>query len=254
MTENAGQRLWNARENGTNIPADFEGQPASEEEGYAAQADMIAASGEEVIGWKIGATVAALFPVLGVERPFLGPLFQRFNYASGDAVPILPEQKLETEITVRLKSDLPARASAYSRAEIEAAVAAIIPSFELIGTRFEGDLAGAGFKAIADGGANAGTVLGAEVTDWHGYDLSDYPMTLKINGAVAVEGNVSALVWDHIFDSLSWCLERPSLAPRGLKAGDIIMTGTCTGMTPLSPGDEAFADFGPMGDVRARFV
>ncbi len=254
MAISAAQRLWNARTSETKIPADFNGQPETEEEGYALQAEMIAASGQAVIGWKIGATVAALFPVIGVTQPFLGPLFERFTYASGDAVKILPGDKLETEITVRLKSDLPARDAAYSRAEIEAAVAAIIPSFELVGARFEGELAGAGFKAIADAGANVGTVLSDDVADWSPYDLSDYPVSLTINGTSAIEGNVSVLVWDHVFDALSWCLERPALTARGLKAGDIVMTGTMTGMTPLSPGDEAVADFGPMGEVRARFA
>lgn len=254
MTESAAQRLWNARIGDTKIPADFEGAPGSEEEGYALQAEMIAASGEVVTGWKIGATVEALFPIIGVTQPFLGPLFERFTYASGDTIKILPGDKLETEITVRLKSDLPARDAPYSRDEVEAAVAAIIPSFELVGARFEGELAGAGFKAIADAGANVGTVLSDAVADWSPYDLSDHAATLTINGANAVEGNVSVLVWDHVFDALSWSLERPALSERGLKAGDIVMTGTMTGMTPLSPGDEAVADFGPMGDVRAQFA
>lgn len=254
MADNAAQRLWNARASATKIPADFDGQPGSEDEGYAIQADMIAASGREVIGWKIGATVTALFPVLGVTQPFLGPLFQQFTYDSGAEIAILSGHKLETEITVRLKSDLVARDTAYSRTEIEAAVAAIIPSFELVGARFEGALAGAGFRVIADGGANVGTVLSEDVTDWNSYDLSDYPVSLTINGADAIEGNVSVLVWDHVFDALSWSLERRALAGRGLKAGDIVMTGTMTGMTSLSPGDEAVADFGPMGEVRARFV
>ena len=254
MTNSTAQRLWDARVKDTKIPADFDGQPGSEDDGYALQAAMIEASGEDVIGWKIGATVATLLPVLGVSQPFLGPLFQRFTYDSGADVPILPGHALETEVTVRLKSDLPARDAAYTRDEVEAAVEAIIPSFELIGVRFEGELAGAGFKAIADAGANAGTVLNTDIADWSPYDLSDHPVRLTINGADAIEGNVSVLVWDHIFDSLSWSLERPALAKRGLKAGDIVMTGTCTGMTPLNPGDEAVGDFGPMGEVRARFV
>ena len=254
MTDSAAQRLWNARASRTKIPTDFYGQPGSEEEGYAIQAEMIAASGQEVIGWKIGATVEALFPMLGVTQPLLGPLFEQFTHASGAAIAILPGHSIETEITVRLKSDLAARAAAYSRDEVEAAVAAIVPSFEIVGARFEGGLAGAGFKIIADGGANVGTVLSAEVTDWSGYDLGNHPISLSINGAATADGNTAVLLWDHVFDALTWCLEQPALASRGLCAGDIVMTGTCTGITPLSPGDEAVGDFGPMGEVRARFV
>ena len=79
-------------------------------------------------------------------------------------------------------------------------------------------------------------------------------ITMTINGETANAGNTAALLWDHVFDALSWCLSQPPLASRGLLANDIVMTGTCTGITPLSPGDEAVGDFGAIGQVRARFV
>ena len=215
---------------------------------------MIAASGLTVTGWKIGATVEALFEVLGVSQPFLGPLFQRFTHENGTQLKALPGHNVETEMTVRLQSDLPVRDRPYDRAELESAVAAIHPSFEIVGVRFEGELAGAGFRIIADGGANVGTVLGSEVRDWSGLDLTDYPVTLSVNGETVNEGNTSVLLWDHIFDALAWCLGQPALKQRGLCAGDLIMTGTCTGITPISTGDDVRADFGAMGAVRTSFV
>ncbi|MBT3332842.1 MAG: hypothetical protein HN394_15170, partial [Rhodospirillaceae bacterium] len=129
MTDKVAQQLWNARVDGTKIPNDFAGSPQSEDEAYEIQASMIAASGLDVAGWKIGATVEALFEVLGVSQPFLGPLFQRFTHDNGVALPILPGTSIETEVTVRLDADLPAREQPYARAEIEAAVASIQPSF-----------------------------------------------------------------------------------------------------------------------------
>jgi len=253
MADTTAQQLWNARVNGTKIPNDFAGSPQTEDAAYEIQAAMIAASGLNIAGWKIGATVEALFEVLGVSQPFLGPLFQRFTHDSGVALPILEGTNIETEVTVRLGADLSARSESYARAEIEAAVASIQPSFEIVGARFEGALAGAGFKVIADGGANIGTVLGSEVTDWSCLELTDFPVTLTINGEVAQAGNTSLLLWDHVFDALSWCLAQPVLSQRGLRAGDLIMTGTCTGITPIAPGDKVVGDFGPMGQVTASF-
>ena len=110
------------------------------------------------------------------------------------------------------------------------------------------------FKGIADGGANVGTVRSGDVTDWSSYDLSDYPVRLTINGAEPIEGNVSVLVWDHVFDALSWCLERPALNPRGLKAGDIVTAGSCVTPTPAPRGEvKAVADFGSLGKVTVNF-
>jgi 2-keto-4-pentenoate hydratase len=254
MANSPTQLLWSARVNKTQISHDFVGFPISETEAYNIQTEMIVASGLDVVGWKIGATVEALFPVLGVTQPFLGPLFKPYIYDSGTEIEAIPSTKIETEIAVRLKSDLPAREIPYSRTEIEAAVQSIHPSFEIIEVRFDGELTGAGFRAIADGGLNGGVVLGPEVINWADYDLANYPVSLTVNGNVVCEGNFAVLLWDHVFDALSWSLTQPILNQHGFRANDIVMTGTCTGMIPVSPGDHVVADFGTMGAVRAQFV
>ena len=254
MTADVAQQLWQARISATKLDSNFAGSPATEAEGYAIQAAMIAASGLPLVGWKVGATVEALFAMLGVSQPFLGPLFERFTHDNGVELPVLPGTSIESEITVRLQSDLPCRAQPYGRAELEAAVAAIYPSFEIVGARFEGELAGAGFRVIADGGANIGTIVGPEIRDWSSYDLADHPVKLSINGEPVNTGSTAVLLWDHVFDALGWCLKQPALSPRGFRAGDLIMTGTCTGITAISPDDAVMADFGAMGQVRATFV
>ena len=254
MENNPAQLLWNARVNKTQIIHDFDGHPTSETEAYNVQTEMILASGLDVVGWKIGATVEALFPVLGVTQPFLGPLFKPYTYDNGTDIEAISSTKIETEIAVRLKSDLPARKAPYSRTEIEAAVQSIHPSFEIIEVRFDGELTGAGFRAIADGGLNGAVVLGPEIMNWADYDLENYPVSLTINGDIVCEGDFSVLLWDHVFDALSWSLAQPILSQHGLRADDIVMTGTCTGMIPVSPGDNVVADFGKMGDVRAQFI
>ncbi len=254
MTGSAAEGLWRARLEHTSVPRDFDGYPTSEDEGYAIQAAITAASGLDVIGWKIGATTAPLLAVIGVDQPFAGPLFAEFTRDNGAEFPIHPRQGLETEFTLRLKADLAHRTEPYGRDEVEAAIAAIIPSFEIIGFRFEGEPAGAGFRLIADGGANVGTVLGPEITEWDADALSGHQTSLTLNGEHVATGQPADLLWDHLFDAVGWLADQPVTAGRGLLAGDIIMTGTCTGMTPLAPGDEAIADFGTMGEVRAVFA
>jgi 2-keto-4-pentenoate hydratase len=254
LTNNPAQLLWNARVKKIQIAHNFDGHPTSEIEAYKVQTEMIATSGLNVVGWKIGATVEALFPVLGVTQPFLGPLFEPYIYDSGTTIEAISSTKIETEIAVRLKSDLPAREAPYSRTEIEAAVQSIHPSFEIIEVRFDGELTGAGFRAIADGGLNGAVVLGPEIINWTDYSLANYPVSLAVNGNVVCEGNFAVLLWDHVFDALSWSLSQPILSQHGFSANDIVMTGTCTGMIPVSPGDHVVADFGKMGDVRAQFI
>ncbi len=74
-----------------------------------------------------------------------------------------------------------------------------------------------------------------------------------MNDDTVVESSNVGLMWDHLFDAVVWLANHPALAARGLQAGDLIMTGTCTGLLPLKPGDHAAADFGAIGQVEARF-
>jgi len=250
-----GRALWNARLTGVLLPFDFDGVPATEDEAYRIQAAMIAESGLAVIGWKIGASAEPLFSRLGVTQPFLGPLFREYTYASGDRVPVAKGQGLETEVTLRMKADLPHRDSPYDRDTIGAAVGALIPSFEIVDKRFDGSGGGKpGVRLIADGGANAGMVLGAPCTDWTGVDLTRHPVNLTFNDGEPQPAATDVLLWDHLFDAAGWVACHPALKDRGLRAGDYVMSGTCTGLTPLHPGDRAAADFGALGSVSAVFV
>ena len=254
MTEKLALQFWTARKTGTKLPADFDDAPSTEAAAYEIQDQTSEIADSSIVGWKIGATSEALYPVLGIDKPFLGPLYDAFTYASGDTVPVLPGHSLETEITVKLRNDLPARAEPYSRDDIAQSIASIFPSFEVVGVRFDGGFAGAGLKLIADGGANVATVLGPEITDWSGVNLADIAVSLSMDGQPAITGNTSALLWDHIFDAVAWVLQQPSLQGKGLRAGDIIMTGTCTGITPLAGVREAALTFQGIGTVMARFA
>jgi 2-keto-4-pentenoate hydratase len=46
-----------------------------------------------------------------------------------------------------------------------------------------------------------------------------------------------------------WLANQQSRFGRGLKAGDIVSTGTCTGLDRVKPGDRVVADFGSLGRV-----
>ena len=46
-----------------------------------------------------------------------------------------------------------------------------------------------------------------------------------------------------------WLANQQSRFGHGLKAGDIVSTGTCTGLDAVKPGDAVLADFGTLGCV-----
>ena len=248
-------RLWEARRDRCRIRVGDDERPHDEAAAYAVQRAVTDASGFEIAGFKIGATAQVAMDLLGVNGPFFGPLY-REAFRENDAAVSLPmahSPGIESEFAVSLATDLPGRAEAWTKEEVEAAVAWVGPAFEIVGTRLESGLPGAGMLAIADGGANIDFVRGPGGTAWRDADLAAHPVTLRINGVEVASGHSAMLVFGDPVSGVVWLANHPELGARGLKAGDVVTTGTCTGITPLSPGDEAEADYGALGKVRARF-
>ena len=248
--------LWAARTGGgvAAIPPGHE--PASAAAAYEVQAAMVKLAGLPQVGWKIGATTAATQALLEVDEPLVGPLFAPHVHADGAEVRLVAAHRpgLESEFLVGLAADLPPRERPYEADEAAAAVDFLAPAFEIIGCRFEGGLVGKGVLVIADGGANAGIVRGEPVRDWRRFDLGNRPVRLSLNGVEVASGSSSDLVFGDPIGAIAWLANQPALAGRGLKRGEIVMTGTCTGITQIQAGDRAEADYGEFGRVRATFV
>jgi len=250
------EALWKARASGEAVAVEAAQAPASAAAAYAIQAAMIELAGLPQVGWKLGATTRVALDLLALDEAFAGPLFAPHCHESGARITLQPGHGpgLETEFLVGLGADLPPRAAPYAAEEVAAAVAFVAPAFEVIGCRFAGGLAGNGLLVIADGGGNAAIVQGEPVRDWRRFDLGAHGVRLSLNGAEAAAGSSSALIFGDPIRAVAWFASQPLLAGRGLRRGEIVMTGTCTGLLPLNPGDEAVADFGELGEVRATFA
>jgi len=247
------EALWQARLNGTTIAA---ATIDSEDDAYAIQARLSECAAARIVGYKIGATLAPALDMLSLSEPFFGPLFDTHCRANGASVALSGEHKnmLETEFVIGLGADIPAREKPWERDEIMHAVAWVSGGFEIVGTRFDTEFKGAGRHFIADSGANVDFVMGAKYTDWQSLDLSGHPATLHINGEEKATGHSGMSLWEHPVGPVAWLASHRAMANRGLKAGDIITTGSCTGMTPVSAGDRAEADFGSIGKVSVKFT
>jgi 2-keto-4-pentenoate hydratase len=55
-------------------------------------------------------------------------------------------------------------------------------------------------------------------------------------------------------EPLTWLANELSRTGIGLRAGEVVSTGTCTGMPKARAGAEHVADYGPFGEVRVRFA
>lgn len=247
----AAYALLNARKTGGLVPADALGSVTDLPSAYAAQRDQLALSGEALRGWKIGATSAAAQNVLGLSGSIFGPIPDGAVHENGATVKLHAAHGnfVESEFTIRLAQDLPSRDTPYTRAEITTAVASVHASFELVACRLADGLAGAGHLVVADCGIHGGAVLGTEIAqaDWD--SLENITVTQSADGEKTAQGTGSDTGWAHIFDAVIWLAAQQADMARPLQAGDIIMTGTCTGVLPITPGQSLHADFGGLAEV-----
>ncbi len=250
------EKLWNARRDGHAVPmADGTGLD-SDAAAYAVQARICALCGDDVVGFKVGSTSIEAQRLLGTDGPGTGALLSRFVHRSPAEVPIAMEHgpQIECEFAVRLARDLPPRDAAYSFEEVADAVEAVAGAIEVVGSRFEGGLAGKGHRLVAaDGGANIALILGDWMPDWRGLDLAGHAVRVRIDGAEAGSGT-GARALGHPLNVLEWLANRQSKLGRGLNSGEIVSTGTCSGLDPVRPGQQAKADFGSLGCVSAEFL
>lgn len=232
----------------TALPPDCD--PADHEEAYQVQDAWAAMGGRGVAGWKVGATSAAALAMLSTDRPFAGRILESSVLESPASLPGRTGSgvAVEGELAFVLGSDLTARDRPYDRQDVAVAVASMHPAIEIVAGRFA-DPFGVGLYAlIADNGANAGLVLGAATPGSEDQDLSSIPVTMTIDGETAGRGRGGDAM-GHPLESLAWLANHLADRGQGLTAGQVVTTGSCTGIAPLPPGATALADFGELGRV-----
>ena len=255
MTDLA-RRLWEARRSGGIVDADEVSHPDSSQEAYAIQREIAALCGQPSRGFKVGSTSLAAQQMLGTDEPGVGLLLAPYVYDSPARVPIAPVHTpaVEGEFAFRLGRDLPPRSAPYVLDEIADAVAAVAGAIEVVGTRFSGGLAGKGRLLVtADCGANIAFVGGPWRHDVKSFTLTTHPVAMMINGIMRGTGT-GALALGDPMNVLLWLANQQSAAGHGLKSGEIVSTGTCTGLDPVRPGDRVQADFGELGRVEIQFT
>lgn len=252
----AARIIWQCWEDGTAIealPANL--RPANRADGYAIQTHFEAMSGRPIFGWKIAATSRAGQQHIGVDGPLAGRLLAERVHDDGATLAFGHNRMAvaEAEFAFRLAADLPPRADTYSTEEVLAAVGALHSAIELPDSRFERfEQAGAG-QLIADNACAHEFVLGPAMPEtWRGTDLSRHAVTLTVDGKGSNDG-IGANVLGDPRIALAWIANELSVHGVGLKAGQVITTGTCTTPMPVGPGDSVVADFGALGRVRMRF-
>ena len=251
----AARALWQHWQQGTVLTAlDPSCRPADRAQGYAVQAQLARLSGEPVVGWKIAATSIAGQRHIGVDGPLAGRLLRARVLDGGATVPFAGNRMsvAEFEFGFRMAHALGPREAPYTVDEVIDAVDTMHLTIEIPDSRYEDFVHAGAPQLIADCACACWLVAGPAVeADWRRVDLSRQEVLARVNGEVAARGSGANVLGDPRV-ALAWIANELRVHAGGLRAGDLITTGTCVTPVPVSPGDRLESDAGDFGVLKAR--
>lgn len=235
-----------ARGNSERVRADVV-RPESAEEAYAIQDATLQALGP-IGGWKVGARSVEAEPTCAPLPA--GGLLPAGAVLSGPAWRL---RGIEVEVAFRLRHDLPPRCAAYTRDDLAFAIDAVYPVIEVVETRLDDWLSAGPRAQLADLVSHGALIVGQRrpfEKTW--LRLSSLEVRLRF-GEQRVAHTVGGHPCPDAGHLLTWLANHCSQRNRGLKAGQILTTGSCTGMLFASAGASIDAVVEGLGEVSLSF-
>lgn len=232
--------------------------PKSIEDGYRVQSQvhqLLATELGALAGYKIGCTSEVMQRYLAIPHPCAGGVHARAVHRSGAALDAAGFVRVgvECEIAVRLGRDLRAGDAPFTRDSVADSIECYLPAIEIVDDRYV-DWATLGAPTlIADDFFAAGIVLGAPVARSAVADLVQVAGRAVINGQQAGRGT-GADALGHPHNALAWLANHLVGQGGGLRAGEVVMTGSLVKTVWLKAGDEATMEFSGLGRVQVKFV
>jgi 2-keto-4-pentenoate hydratase len=190
----------------------------------------------DAAGYKVGLTSAAMQAFCGIDHPIAGVVLARRVHRSGATVRRADFGRLglEFEIAVRIKSDVPVTTTPYTAELIAPHIDGVCAAIEVVDDR-SADYANLDVRSlVADNSWNAGIVLSEFASAWH--DLESALGRATKDGVAIGEGHGRDIL-GHPFNSVAWLATQLVSRGEGLKAGQVVMTGSV--MKTIFPVEDA---------------
>lgn len=231
-----------ARRNSTVWQPDM-AQPICNKDAYAVQDAVAAILGWFPTGrapaWKVGGP-GRLADITAAPLPFVSVSPVDWTGTGYNALSV------EAEVAFRLGS------TPSEGTNIISCIDTMCVAIEIVATRLEDGLNRPGPWKLADQQLHADLIIGAEVPFLQRHWLTQ-ECVLEINGNVSFSANGSHPCGDPLY-ALPWLVQHAHQRGLPLRSGDLVTTGSWSGITPVCPGDRIRACFPGIGEAALQIV
>ncbi|MBU1815376.1 MAG: fumarylacetoacetate hydrolase family protein [Gammaproteobacteria bacterium] len=225
-------------------------RPGNASEAYAVQ-DIVVRERGAIVGWKVGASSPQALPAraaLTRDSVWVAQAGLAVHLPSaGFAV-----MGVEAELVYELGADLPARSTPYSAQEVLAAVVSVRAAIEVCDTRFAAWAQQGEWSRLADQACHGALIVGSGATDVAGIDSLSQAVSLSVNGSVAVQHPRWSNPAGDPVRLLAWLANEGARSLGGLRAGQWVTTGSCTGTVMVAPGTVVVAELSGLGRAEVQ--
>jgi 2-keto-4-pentenoate hydratase len=221
-------------------------RPADLADALAIQREVSTHMGDAVGGFKCGTPTD--------DRVVVAPIYSG-TISTAAPCPVWAQNgqvRVEPELAFVLGQELPAREQVYSHAEIESAIDKVHLALELIDSRYDDQAELTFADRLADGLVNQGLWLGPEVPWQQAYQAQAFSVEWSVG-----DGAVTTLTGRHPNDNpllpLYWLVEHLRATGQGLKAGQVVITGSYAGTFPCPVDQDLNFAYGDLGRFKVRF-
>jgi len=220
----------------------------SEQEAYEVQREFVRACGLPVGGWKVAMS--------SPEQGTYAPILRSEIYPSPARVACTTPQGLgiEPEVCFSLRQNLPglAHGAPYRREQLLEAIDAAYAAIEIVVSRFQSHDGAPPLDRLADNISNGGLVLGAPHHDWRTVDLASVPLQMVLQAPDGSRRQHTSRGGHPLGDplvALLWLVNDRAQAGAGLRAGELVTTGSYAGLHYAMPGAGVRVEFAGLGAV-----
>jgi len=240
--ERIAELLFKAHEANAQFRSSENPSPKGVDEAYRAQDLVYArlAKGARPVAWKVGGPS-------GEVEPTIAPILPRRVLVSPARVAAKDFHVIgvEAEIAFRFVRDV------KDEADLTGAIGDAVVAIELCDSRLADWESAPALWKLADNQMNWGLVVGSGTTRWREIDFKAQRAELSIGGErrVDVRGVHS---YGNPFRLMRWTAAHLAQRAGGLRAGDVVTTGSWGGLHFAAAGDEVIARFPGIGESSVR--